>query len=73
MKRIEFVQKEVSYISTTIDSELWKKVRIHCIDTDQSSQDYVRKLIEKDMAHQVSVQVVRTPVKNPVGRPKKVV
>jgi hypothetical protein len=35
--------------SLKIDPELWKKVKKHCIDTEEDISEYVEKLIKKDL------------------------
>ena len=34
--------------SLKIDTELWKKVKKHCIDLDVDISDYIENLIKKD-------------------------
>lgn len=35
--------------SIKIDSDLWKKVKKHCIDLDIDISEYLEKLIKKDL------------------------
>jgi hypothetical protein len=35
--------------SLKIDEEVWKKVKIHCIQSDKDISDYIEELIKRDL------------------------